>query len=102
MTAGKNDKDTDQELEARRAAADRVLEDLEKRAFANIADIVRVDAGDYYIDFEKAREVDAVASRSIRRVGRGENAKESNELRVKLPNKFRALILLGRHLGLFK
>jgi phage terminase small subunit len=84
--------------------ADRVMQDLAKIAFANMADFARFgDDGQIHIfDYEKAREVGAKVSVVTRTVGRGKNAREVRRTSIKMPNKVRALILLGKRLGLFK
>ena len=83
--------------------ADRVVRELSKIAFGNMADFVTLDSnGDIAeIDFEKAREVGATVSVVSRKVGRGKNAGTVVTTTIKMPDKVRALIQLGKHIGLF-
>jgi Terminase small subunit len=92
-----------EEEEDPQVAADRVVEDLVKIAFANISDFARIDVdGNVHIfDYDKAREVGAKVSVTTRKVGRGKNAREVVTTRIRMPDKFRALVKLGEHIGLF-
>lgn len=85
-------------------AADRVVQDLARIAFANMFDFARFeDDGRVYIfDYDKACEMGAKVSVVTRKVGRGKNAREVRTTKITMPNKLRALIKLGRHLGLFE
>jgi hypothetical protein len=83
--------------------ADSSVEDLARIAFANILDFTQFGDGGQIqkIDFVKAREVGATVSVVTRKVGRGKNARQVQRTSIKMPNKFRALMLLGKCLGLF-
>jgi phage terminase small subunit len=87
-----------------RKAADKVVQDLAKIAFANIADFARFepDGSVHIFDYDKAREVGAKVSVVTRKVGRGKNAREVRKIRITMPDKLPALIKLGKHLGLFQ
>ena len=84
--------------------ADRVVRELAKIAFANMADFATFDSNGEIldIDFEKAREVGATVSVVSRKVGRGKNAGTVVTTTIEMPDKVRALIQLGKHLGLFQ
>ncbi len=83
--------------------ADRVIRELVKIAFANMADFVTLGShGEIIdIDFEKAREVGATVSVVTSKVGRGKNARTVETTTIKMPDKVKALIQLGKHIGLF-
>jgi hypothetical protein len=85
-----------------RAAADKRVQDLAKVAFANILDFARFDAdgGVHIFDYDKAREVGAKVTVVTRKVGRGKNARELRRTRIIMPDKFRALMQLIKHLTL--
>ena len=85
-------------------AADRVVQDLARIAFANMFDFARFqDDGRLHIfDYDKPRDVGAKVSVVTRKVGRGKSAREVRRTKIKMPNKPRALTKLGRHLGLFE
>ena len=86
-----------------RIEADRVVRDLAKVAFGNMADFVQFDKnGIVSIDYDKAREAGAIVSVVTRKVGRGKNARTVRSTKIQLPYKLRALVLLGKHLGLLK
>ena len=83
------------------AAADETVQDLARIAFANMHDFARFEAdGSVHIfDWDKAREVGAQVSVVTRKIGRGKNAREVRRTRIKMPDKFPALIKLLKHLS---
>ena len=88
-------------------AATRVLEELAKLAFANMADYMRVGpGGDPVLDFSKLTRDQAAALVEVTVEdyvdGRGEDARQVRRVKFKLASKLVALELLGKHLGLFK
>ena len=89
----------DPEMEAKR-----VMRELAKIAFSSMADFAtfgsRGEITD--IDFEKAREVGATVSVVTRKVGRGKNARTVVTTEIEMPDKFKALVELGKHFGLFQ
>ena len=90
--------------EEAQAAADRVVHDLAKIAFANVMDFARFepDGSVHIFDYDKAREIGAKVSVTTRTIGRGKNAREVRTTKIRMPDKLSALIKLGRHLGLFQ
>jgi phage terminase small subunit len=98
-------------LQARSArttvTADRVVSELAKLGFANMADYMRASpGGDPYLDFSALTRDQAAALQEVTVEdyvdGRGENAREVKRVRFKLADKRAALVDLGRHLGMFK
>jgi len=86
--------------------ADMVLRKLARVAFGNIYDFMRVgENGDPYIDFSNLTREQATALSEFTvanfKVGRGKDARQVRRVRVKTHDKIRALIALGKHLGLF-
>jgi phage terminase small subunit len=87
--------------------ATRVLHELAKLAFANMADYMRVGPdGDPVLDFSKLTRDQAAALVEVTVEdfldGRGENARQVRRVKFKLADKRAALVDLGKHLGLFK
>jgi len=87
--------------------ATRVLTELAKLAFANMADYMRVGpGGDPVLDFSKLTRDQAAALVEVTVEdyldGRGEDARQVRRVKFKLASKLVALELLGKHLGLFK
>jgi phage terminase small subunit len=87
--------------------ATRVLDELAKLAFANMADYMRVGPdGDPVLDFSKLTRDQAAALVEVTVEdyldGRGEDARKVRRVRFKLADKRGALVDLGKHLGLFK
>src|SRR5258708_2581385 len=87
--------------------ATRVLTELAKLAFANMADYMRVGpGGDPVLDFSKLTRDQAAALVEVTVEdyldGRGEDARKVRRVRFKLADKRGALVDLGKHLGLFK
>ncbi len=87
--------------------AARVLDELAKLAFANLADFMRAGPdGDPYVDFSKLTRDQAAALVEVSvedfKDGRGEGARDVRKIRFKLADKRAALVDLGKHFGLFK
>jgi phage terminase small subunit len=85
----------------------RVLTELAKLAFANMADYLRVGpGGDPVLDFSKLTRDQAAALVEVTVEdfldGRGEDARQVRKVKFKLADKRAALVDLGKHLGLFK
>jgi hypothetical protein len=82
-------------------ATDETLQDLAKIAFANIDDFARFEPGGgvHIFDWDKAREVGAQVSVVTRKIGRGKNAREVRITRIKMPDKFPALMKLLKRLA---
>lgn len=76
-------------------AADRVVAELAKIAFANAEDIIDLESGKI---LSCAERDDLAAVQSVK-VKSGESFTERE---VKLADKLKALDMLGRHLGMFK
>lgn len=92
---------------ASNVTAARVLDELAKLAFANMADYMRVGAGgDPVLDFSKLTRDQAAALTEVTVEdyldGRGEDAREVRKVKFKLADKRGPLVDLGKHLGLFK
>lgn len=86
---------------------ERVLNELAKVGFANMADYMRAGAnGDPYLDFSKLTRDQAAALSEVTVEdfvdGRGDDARDVRRVKFKLADKLGALDKLGRHLGLFK
>jgi len=87
-------------------SAQRVVLELAKLAFANMADYMRVGRdGDPVTDFSNIDRDQAAALSEITVddfiEGRGEDARAVRRVKFKLHDKRGALVDLGRHLGLF-
>lgn len=87
----------------------RIIGELDTLAFANIADLVRIDSdGQPCFDLSSAtREQLAVISnlktKSTRRYDKdGKHIATENELAISIADKYRGLELLGKYRGLFK
>lgn len=74
--------------------ADRVLMELAKVAFADIADVVDLDSGEILPDNRKA-DTSAIASIKIKQTP------TTTEREIRMTDRTRALELLGKHLGIF-
>lgn len=74
--------------------ADRVIAELAKVAFANMADIVDLETGEYLPD-AKAADLAAISSVKVK------STPSTTEREIRLADRNRALELLGKHLGLF-
>lgn len=87
--------------------ADRVVLELAKLAFANMADYMTAGAdGDPALDFSKLTRDQAAALVEVTVDdyfdGRGEDARQVRRVKFKLADKRAALVDLGRHIGMFK
>ena len=86
--------------------ADRVVAELAKIGFSNMADYMKATpAGDPYLDFSRLTRDQAAALQEVTVEdyvnGRGEHARDVKRVRFKLADKQAALVSLGRHLGIF-
>lgn len=87
--------------------ADRVLTELAKLGFANMADYMRIGPdGDPHLDFSGLTRDQAAALQEVTVEdyvdGRGEDAREVKRVKFKLADKRAALVDIGRHLGMFR
>jgi phage terminase small subunit len=87
--------------------ADRVLEELGRIGFANMADYMRSNAdGDPYLDFSGLTREQAAALAEVTvedfKDGRGDDARDVRRVKFNLADKRAALVDVGRHLGMFK
>lgn len=84
---------------------EKVIEELCRLAFANMADYIKVQDGDAYIDFSQLSRDQAAAIGEITveeyTEGRGEEKRDIKRTKFKLADKRGALELLGKHLKLF-
>lgn len=86
---------------------DKVLKELAKIGFSNMADYMRVgEDGDPYLDFSKLDRDQAAALVEVTvedfKDGRGEDARDVRRVKFKLADKRAALVDIGKHLGMFK
>lgn len=91
-------------LEDHEIKADRVLAELAKIAFANMADYLTIGPdGSARIDFSKISRDEFAGIRELKVCagGGGKNGRKPSGFRLNLRHKVRALDLLGRYLGLF-
>jgi hypothetical protein len=84
----------------------RVLDELAKLGFANMADYMTVGPdGDPVLDFSKLTRDQAAALTEVTvedyLEGRGKDARQVRKVRFKLADKRGPLELIGKHLGLF-
>lgn len=95
------------ELSARHnVTLDRIVGELAKIGFANMADYMRATAGgDPYLDFASLSRDQAAALAEVTVEdfcdGRGEDARDVRRVKFKLWDKRAALVDLGKHLGMF-
>jgi phage terminase small subunit len=87
--------------------ADRVVAELAKLGFANMADYMRGHPdGDPYLDFSSLTRDQAAALQEVTvdryTEGGGEDAREVKRVKFRLADKRAALVDLGKHLGIFK
>lgn len=85
----------------------RIIDELAKLGFANMADYMRVGAdGDPYLDFSRLSRDQAAALVEVTvedfKEGRGKDARDVRRVKFKLADKKGALVDLGKHLGMFK
>ena len=73
-----------------------MIEQLARIAFANVLDFARFEPNGrvHIFDWDKAREIGAEVSVVTRKVGRGKNARDVRTTRIKMPDKFPALMKL--------
>lgn len=102
-------------IEARQSAlaekhgvtVERIVMELAKLGFSNMADYMRcMPGGDPYLDFSALTRDQAAALVEVTvedyTEGRGEDARDVKRVKFKLADKRAALVDLGRHLGMFK
>ena len=87
--------------------AERVVQELARIGFANMADYMRsTPDGDPYLDFSGLTRDQAAALSEVTvedfRDGRGEDGRDVRRVKFKLHDKRAALVDLGKHLGMFK
>lgn len=92
--------------ERAKLSADKVIAELAKIGFANMADYMKATPeGDPYLDFASLTRDQAAALQEVtvdRYIeGHGEDAREVKRVRFKLGDKRAALTDLGRHFGIF-
>lgn len=85
---------------------ERVVAELAKIGFANMADYMRAGPdGDPYLDFSALTRDQAAALTEVTvedfKDGRGEEVRDVRRVKFKLADKRAALVDLGKHLGLF-
>ena len=85
---------------------ERVVAELAKIGFANMADYMRAGPdGDPYLDFSALTRDQAAALTEVTvedfKDGRGEDVRDVRRVKFKLADKRAALVDLGKHLGLF-
>jgi hypothetical protein len=83
----------------RRPLSEEAIQELAKVAFSNILDFARFesDGSVHIFDWEKALEIGAKVSVKTRRIGRGKNAREVRVTKIRMPDKFPALLKLCDH-----
>ena len=104
-----------QEIERRRAdlaeksriTTEKVVAELGKIGFANMADYLKCnEGGDPYFDYSSLTRDQAAALAEVTVEsyveGKGKDAQSVKKIKFKLANKISALDKLGRHLGMFK
>ncbi len=96
----------DKRAERTQVTADRVIAELAKIGFANMADYMRATpGGDPFLDFASLTREQAAALQEVTVddyvEGRGEDARDVKRVKFKLADKRAALVDLGKHLGLF-
>jgi phage terminase small subunit len=82
----------------------RVLEELAKLGFANIADYVNTNSDDPFVDLSRVDRDKLAALGEITTETFYDNAEKKNvkRIKIKLLDKKGALVDIGRHLGMFK
>lgn len=85
--------------------AEKVLEELARLAFANMQDYIKIQDGEFYIDFSALTRDQAAAIQEVTveeySEGRGEEKRDIKRTKFKLNDKKGALELLGKNLKLF-
>ena len=84
----------------------RIVEELAKIGFANMADYMRAgEGGDPYLDFSALTRDQAAALSEVTvedfKDGRGEEARDVRRIKFKMHDKLNALEKLGKHVGMF-
>jgi phage terminase small subunit len=87
--------------------ADDVVKELAKIGFSNILNYMRIgENGDPYVDLRNLTADQAAALQDFHcedyLEGRGEDARTVRKVRIKMHDKLRPLVELGKHLGMFK
>lgn len=90
----------------RGVTVDKIIAELAKLGFANMADYMRVGAdGDPTLDFSALSRDQAAALAEVTvedfKDGRGEESRDVRRVKFKLADKRAALVDLGKHLGMF-
>lgn len=85
---------------------DDVLRELSKIGFANMMDYIRIaPEGEAYVDLSTLSRDQAAAIVDLTvedfTDGRGEDSREVRRIKLKLSDKRRALVDIGKHLGMF-
>lgn len=93
--------------EANGVTVDKIVKELAKLGFANMADYMKATAGgDPYLDFSSLTRDQAAALVEVTvedyTEGRGDDARDVKRVKFKLADKRASLVDLGRHLGMFK
>lgn len=86
---------------------ERIIAELAKIGFANMADYMRSNPdGDPYLDFSALTRDQAAALTEVTvedyTEGRGEDARDVKRVKFRLGDKRAALVDLGKHLGMFR
>lgn len=86
-----------------RVTMDRIVGELAKIGFANVADFVRINAqGEAVIDLSAASRAELAALQSIETTENVGDVSTTRTTKLKLWDKGTALVALGKHLGGFK
>jgi phage terminase small subunit len=84
---------------------EKVLQELAKLGFSNLADFTRLVGEDRIIDLSEATrdQLAALAEITVEdyKDGRGEDARDVRKVKIRLQDKMTALTTLAKHLGLF-
>jgi phage terminase small subunit len=85
----------------------RIVDELAKIGFANMADYMRTGPdGDPYLDFSQLTRDQAAALAEVTvedfKDGRGQDARDVRRIKFKLADKLGALEKLGKHMGMFR
>ena len=87
--------------------AERVVDEIAKIAFANVSDIIRIEAnGLASVDLSNATDDQLVALESIKTreytEGRGENTAQVTSVEIKMRDKLKALDMLAKRTGAYR
>ena len=96
-----------QRSERAMVTADMVVAELARLGFVNMMDYMRIgENGDPFVDLSALTRDQAAGLIDFTcedfKDGRGEDARDVRRVRIKLNDKVRPLVELGKHLGLFK